>query len=646
MKNKKVWKPQHPEQSQMGHFIRYVDHKYSVILPDYKALHDWSIREPACFWQSVCDYFKLTFTTPAKVILNAYKHPLDAHWFEGATFNFAEKLLQRRDAHPALICVNEKGLRQVINYQQLYDLVSQCAAGLSAAGVTVGDRVVAVLPNSHFSIIGMLAAASMGAIWSSCSPDFGLDAIVDRFGQLEPTVLFIGDGHLFRGKAHDASEKIQALVHALPSLQQVIVCPVIESGHVFLDKPCQKWHDFLKSASTLTFAQLPFAHPLYILFSSGTTGVPKCIVHGAGGTLLQHLKELRLHCDISEKDTLLFYTTCGWMMWNWMASTLVTGATLTLYDGAPFYPEPDRLFKIIAQEKVTVFGCGAKIFSALEKAGVRPNQKFSLKGLRLILSTASPLLPKNYDFIYQQVNEAVQLSSISGGTDIISCFALGNPLLPVYRGELQCLGLGMAVAIYDESGESVTGVAGELVCTQAHPAMPIGFWNDANKKRYHEAYFTRFPGVWAQGDRAEITTRGGLIIYGRSDAVLNSGGVRIGTAEIYRQVEKISDVVDSVVIGQSWEGDVRMVLFVQLQQGLILNEALQQDIKKTIRANASPRHVPALIIQVPDIPRTISGKIVELAVRDVVHGRAVENVGALANPEALAYFRNRAEYQK
>lgn len=641
--NKPVWIPKHPETSNMFHFMRFVEKTYQASFKNYQELHTWSVKNLNLFWQALCDYFTITFDTPPTQILNDPQDMLDARWFIGARFNFAEKLLSRRDDHPAIISVNEAGERQVLTYKELYQQVASCAAGLKALGVKPLDRVAAVMPNVAYTIIAMLAATSLGALWSSCSPDFGTQAIIDRLGQIEPKVLFIGDGHTYHGKRFEAREKIEQICPQLPSVQQVVLCPIIHDKQAPAIHKKIRWDDFLTPAATITFASLPFDHPVYILFSSGTTGKPKCIVHSAGGTLLQHIKELGLHTDLKPQDNMCFYTTCGWMMWNWMVSTLALGATLTLYEGSPLFPEPSRLFQLIDEEKVTVFGTSAKFISAIEKKGCWPNRTCSLASLRSILSTGSPLLTKNYDFVYEQVKNDVQLSSISGGTDIISCFALGNPLLPVYRGELQCLGLGMSVEVFDEQGRSIKKQRGELVCTRPFPSMPIGFWQDNDKKRYRHAYFEQFPGIWTHGDFAEITKHHGLIIYGRSDAILNPGGIRIGTAEIYRQIEKIPEVIDCIVIGQDWQDDVRIVLFVKLDEGKTLTEALQNTIRQTLRKNASPHHVPAKILQVRDIPRTLSGKIVEIAVRQTVHGQPVNNLESLANPEALLDFKDRVE---
>lgn len=641
-----VWKPKHPEQNRMAQFIDFAAQKHNLRIINYQDLHAWSIQHPKVFWPTLCDFFDLTFDVPPQQILNDYPHLMKARWFSGAQFNFAQKLLSRRDDHPALISLNEDNHKRALSYKQLYQQVAQCAAGLKAAGVVVGDRVAALMPNTPETIIAMLATTSLGAIWSSCSPDFGAQAAVDRLGQIDPKILFICDGHQYQGKKHPGGEKIKQLHAAIPSLQHIIVCPNInEPIDLSTLTKVHFWQDFLKQETACTFVSLPFDHPIYIMFSSGTTGKPKCIVHGAGGTLLQHLKELGLHTDLQPQDNLCFYTTCGWMMWNWSVSALALGATLTLYEGSPTYPSTSRLFQLIDEEQVNIFGTSAKFISSVEKAKVIPKDSFSLTQLRCILATGSPLLPKNYDYVYEQIKKDVQLCSISGGTDIISCFALGNPMLPIYRGELQCLGLGMAVAVFDEQAHSLHDALGELVCTEPFPCMPLGFWNDPKGNVYHSAYFERFPGVWAHGDFAKITEHQGLIIYGRSDAVLNPGGVRIGTAEIYRQVEKVDEVLDSVVIGQNWDDDVRVVLFVKLRDNLKLNEEICARIKATIRQNASPRHVPEKILQVEDIPRTISGKTVEIAVRQVVHGLPVNNLHSLANPRALEYFKNRQELQ-
>lgn len=638
MIQKPVWLPKQPESSRMAHFMR------ATGFDDYQQLHQWSIDKPAEFWMSLCDFLKIQFDSTPTEILNNYQHMIEARWFTGATLNFAQQLLKRNDSHPAIISINEAGKREVISYQQLAKQVAHCAQGLRNAGVKTGDRVAAIMPNVSKTIIAMLAASTIGAIWSSCSPDFGAQAAIDRLGQIEPSVLFVADGHQYAGKQHDAYQKIVEVSQAMPSLKKIVISTIINSQSDWHALPLAiHWDEFVDNTANNEFVSLPFTHPLYILFSSGTTGKPKCIVHGAGGTLLQHLKELALHSNLDEHSNLCFYTTCGWMMWNWMVSVLALGATLTLYEGSPSYPDAGRLFQLLDEEKITVFGTSAKYISSVEKSGVIPKDTFNLSHLKTILSTGSPLLPANYDFVYQSIKSDVQLSSISGGTDIVSCFALGNPLLPVYRGELQCLGLGMAVEVFNEDGKSVVQERGELVCTKPFPSMPVAFWRDPEQTAYRHAYFERFDHVWSHGDFAEITNHHGLIIYGRSDAVLNPGGVRIGTAEIYRQIEKIPAILDSVVIGQEWQDDVRIVLFVKLREKTQLDDALAHLIKDTIRAHASPRHVPAKILQVADIPRTMSGKTVELAVKQTVQGQKVNNVQSLANPEALAYFSNRPE---
>ena len=641
--NNRIWTPDYPQKSHMWQFMRFAATAHQQHFEDYEALHAWSIQQPALFWQSLRDYFNITFTTPAKQTLEHGDDMINARWFTGATFNFAEKLLSRNDDHPAIVSLDEQGNRRELSYKILKQQVIQCAAGLTQAGVVAGDRVAAIMPNVDYTVIAMLATASIGAIWSSCSSDFGASAAVDRLGQIEPKVLFVCDGHDYHGKTHIELAKIQEINTMIPSVTRIVFCPVIQTPLDLTPLPnAMMWSDFL-TESTTSLNAFPFDHPLYILFSSGTTGKPKCIIHSTGGTLLQHVKELGLHTDIHASDNLFFYTTCGWMMWNWMVSTLALGATITLYEGSPTFPDSKRLFQIIEDENITVFGTSPKFLASIEHAGLKPAETFSLSHLRCILSTGAPLLPEQYDFVNAHIKPRVQLSSISGGTDIVSCFALGNPILPVYRGELQCIGLGMSLDVFDEQGHAIKEARGELVCTKPFPSMPIGFWNDPDKKNYRKAYFSRFPGIWAHGDFAEITANHGLIIYGRSDAVLNPGGVRIGTAEIYRQVEKIPAVVDSVVIGQDWDHDIRIVLFVKLHEGQTLTPELETTIRQVIRTNASPRHVPAKILQVADIPRTISGKVVEVAVRQVVHGQTVNNLNSLANPEALNCFKDRPE---
>ncbi len=635
-----LWTPQAPERSSMAHFIQFINNYSVKKIENYQSLHSWSVQNPELFWGSLCDFFNLKFHTPPSSILKTATNMMDTQWFAGATFNFAEKLLIRKDDHPACIILDEHGTRSVVSYWQLNTYVEQCAAGLKQTGIIAGDRVVGILPNSLHALIAMLATTAIGAIWSCCSPDFGANAIIDRLGQLEPKLLFACGQHTYQGKTYADLEKLDLITQSMPSLKCTVLINHLPKNQ---RQNSMEWNEFLIPNQKLNFIQLPFNHPIYILFSSGTTGRPKCIIHGAGGTLLQHVKELALHTDIQAQDNLFFYTTCGWMMWNWMVSALALGATLTLYDGSPTYPSIKRLFNIIDQEKVSVFGTSAKFLSSVEKTNLFPAKEFKLDHLRCILSTGSALLPKNYDFVYQHIKTDVQLSSISGGTDIVSCFALGNPMLPVYRGQLQCLGLGMDVDVFNEQGQSVRGAKGELVCKKPFPSMPVGFWNDLAGNLYKKAYFDRFDNIWAHGDFAEITEHHGLIIYGRSDTVLNPGGVRIGTAEIYRQIEGISEILDSVVIGQDWLDDVRVILFVKLIPGLELSESLKNTIRQNIRKNASPRHVPDKILQVDDIPRTFSGKIVEIAIRQMVNGEPINNLDSLINPESLVFFKDRAE---
>ncbi|NJL29128.1 MAG: acetoacetate--CoA ligase, partial [Thermoanaerobaculia bacterium] len=560
--------------------------------------------------------------------------------------NFAENLAARRDDGEALVAWNEEGSYRRLSFAQLHAEVSRVAQALAAQGVGPGDRVAGFLPNLPEAVIAMLGAASVGALWSSCSPDFGVKGVLDRFGQIAPKVLFVADGYRYAGKSHDSLVRAGEIAAAIPSIEKLVVVPYIDpEPDTGWSERAVRWGDFLAAhpAGEIAFAQLPFDHPLYVMYSSGTTGLPKCMVHGAGGTLLQHLKEHVLHTDLKPGDRIVYFTTCGWMMWNWLVSSLAVGATVVLYDGAPMKPRREILWDLAQQERVNVFGTSAKYLALAEKEGLRPAQTHDLGALRTLLSTGSPLAPAGFDYVYREVKRDVCLSSISGGTDIISCFALGNPIAPVWRGELQTRGLGMSVEVFDPEGHAIVGQTGELVCTKPFPSMPVGFWNDSDGTKYHAAYFARFPGIWCHGDWAELTERGGMIIHGRSDATLNPGGVRIGTAEIYRQVEQLEEVVESLVIGQDWQDDVRIVLFVRMRDGEQLTEELREKIRRQIRDAASPHHVPKKIIQITDIPRTLSGKITELAVRDVVHGREVKNADALANPEALELFRGLAE---
>ncbi|WP_255771934.1 acetoacetate--CoA ligase [Microbulbifer guangxiensis] len=635
--------------TQMDQFRRQVNERFGLELADYDALYQWSVTERQDFWNTLWDFGEVIAESRGERVLGKDTMP-GAEWFPDARLNFAENLLRYRDDKTALVERLENGRRRSLSYAELFERVERFAAALRQEGVVKGDRVAGFMPNIIDTVVAMLATTSIGAIWTSCSPDFGINGVLDRFGQVAPKVLVACEGYFYNGKTIDSLPRLQEILARIESVQKLVVVPVARteeetrSAVADMDRSiCLS--DFVDAApqDPLSFEQTAFDHPLYIMYSSGTTGVPKCIVHGVGGTLLQHLKEHRLHCDLGRDDALFYFTTCGWMMWNWLASGLACGATLVLYDGSPFYPAAETLWDMADEESVSVFGTSAKYIAALEKAGCKPRESHKLERLRAVLSTGSPLAHEGFRYVYRDIKEDVCLSSISGGTDIISCFALGNPVLPVYAGELQCRGLGMAVEVWNDNGAPVVQEKGELVCTRSFPCMPIGFWNDEDGSKYRGAYFENWPGVWAHGDYAEITEHGGVVIYGRSDAVLNPGGVRIGTAEIYRQVEKVEEVLDSICIGQEWNDDVRVVLFVVLREGIELDDALVQKIRTTIRANTTPRHVPAKVIQVADIPRTISGKIVELAVRNVVHGKPVKNQEALANPQALKLFENLPE---
>jgi acetoacetyl-CoA synthetase len=565
---------------------------------------------------------------------------LDPGWYAGSRLNFARHLLRHTGDQAAIVFCGENGARRELSRDELRQAVADFAQGLREAGVEKGDRVAGFLPNCPEAIIAMLGATSIGATWSSCSPDFGVNGVVDRFGQIEPKVLVTTNGYFYNGKRIDSLSVVKGIVAGIASVQHTVVVDFLEDGSSAGSGEFHAWQEFVVPGSALQFEPVEFSHPLYIMYSSGTTGVPKCIVHGHGGTLLEHICELMLQTDVNADDRLFYFTTCGWMMWNWLASGLLAGATLILFDGAPFVRDGRVLWDLADSEKITIFGTSAKYISALEKSGLRPIDEFDLGSIRSILSTGSPLAPESFDFVYDAVKHDVQLASIAGGTDLLGCFAAGNPMLPVRRGELQCRGLGLAVEIFDAAGRAVIEEKGELVCSKPFPSLPVCFWNDPGDARYRAAYFERFPGVWAHGDFAELRKTGGMVIHGRSDAVLNPGGVRIGTAEIYRQVEKLSEVVESIAIGQRWDDDVRVVLFVVLREGTQLTDDLRQRIRQVVREGATPRHVPAKIVAVSDIPRTKSGKITELAVRSVVHGETISNTEALANPGALRYFEN------
>jgi acetoacetyl-CoA synthetase len=623
---------------------------------DYPEFHRWTWEENQTFWPMLVKYADVKLSDQgARVVADAEKMP-GARWFPDAKMNFAENLLRRRDAAPAIIFRGEDQVKRELTFGELYDTVSRLAQALRAEGVSVGDRVAGFMPNMPEAIIAMLAATSIGAVWSSCSPDFGVKGVMDRFGQIEPKVLFTANGYFYNGKAHDSLERIGEITAQLSGLKRIVVVPYIDQNEdikkrAFHEHSMSKihsfWGDYLAAyePADIDFEQLPFNHPIYIMYSSGTTGLPKCIVHGAGGSLLKHLSEHQLHCNVRPLTKLFYFTTCGWMMWNWLVTGLASEATLVLYDGSPFYPDGNAMFDLIDEVKIDLFGTSAKFIDACNKADVEPMKTHDLSSLQAIMSTGSPLLPESFDYVYEKVKSDIPLCSMSGGTDLLGSFAGGNPTRPVWRGEITSLLVGMATDVFDDDGNSVRSEKGELVCHKSFPSMPIEFWNDPGDAKYRAAYFEMFDNIWRHGDYCEITDHEGMIIYGRSDAVLNPGGVRIGTAEIYRQVEVMPEIIEGLVIGQQWDGDVRVVLFVRLAEGVTMDDDLEARIRKQVRANATPRHVPARIVAVPDIPRTISGKIVELAVRDIVHGREVRNKDALANPEALELFRDVAALQ-
>ena len=638
-----MWQPTEEQinNSQMMDYMQLVNQKFGLSLKKYSQLYDWSIEKAEDFWGSFWEYSQIIHHSPYSQVVDDLGKMPGAKWFDGATLNFAENLLRYRDDKIAILFQGEDGTQSSLTYKELHDQVSRLARSMREMGIVKNDRVAGFMPNIPETIITMLATASIGAIWSSCSPDFGIKGVLDRFQQIEPKLIFAADGYLYNGKTIDCLSKLKNILTYLPSIKKTIIVPFTGDSNTNVIKNSMLWNDFLhKDSGDIIFEQLPFDHPLYIMYSSGTTGLPKSIVHSAGGTLIQHLKELKLHTDLTQNDKIFYFTTCGWMMWNWLISSLAVGATIVLYDGSPLYPDGTALLKMADDLGITVFGTSAKYIASLESAGIKPKQISSFPKLRTILSTGSPLVEENFNFVYGEWKEDVQLASISGGTDIISCFALGNPILPVRRGELQCRGLGMKVESYNEKGMSVRNEKGELVCTQAFPSMPIYFWNDSNGKKYQSAYFDVYPNIWHHGDYLEINDFGGVKIYGRSDTTLNPGGIRIGTAEIYQTVERFNEVEDSLVISQPWQNDERIILFLKMKDRITLTNSLKTRVKNSIRESCTPRYVPAKIIAVEDIPYTINGKKVELAVKQVIQNIEVKNIDSLVNPSILDFYKD------
>ncbi len=645
-----LWKPakKQIQDSQMTRFVDFVNNHHQLSLQNYNELHNWSVNNIADFWQTFWDFSMIIHTGKIKSVVDNDSKMPGAKWFSGIKFNFAENLLHHRDDKIALIFKGEGRKSQSLTYKQLYERVSLLAGAMRDVGVNPGDRIAGFLPNMPIAVIAMLATASIGAIWSSCSPDFGIKGVLDRFKQIEPKLLFTVDGYNYNGKKFNYLDKVKQIAEKLPSLKNIIVNPNI-SHSVYVDDIPKgiSYKEFINKSTKqeMEFEQLPFDHPVYIMYSSGTTGKPKAIVHSAGGTLIQHLKELRLHTNLTRDDNIFYFTTCGWMMWNWLVSSLAVGSTIILYDGSPFYPGGNALWKLTDELGITIFGTSAKYIASCEAAGVKPSANNKLSKLRTILSTGSPLSPESFDYIYNDVKKDVTLSSIAGGTDIISCFVLGNPNLPVHRGEIQCKGLGMNVHSYSIDGKPLIDKQGELVCTSPFPSAPIYFWNDENGEKYKKAYFEEYPGIWHHGDYISISEHSGVTMHGRSDATLNPGGVRIGTSEIYRVVENLPEIDDSLVIGQEWQGDERVILFIKLNDEYKLDNNLIVKINTAIKSNCSPRHVPAKILETPDIPYTINGKKVEIAVKKIIHGKEVGNRDALANPESLDYYKDLKELE-
>ncbi len=646
-----LWTPteERIKSTNMYRFMQLINQKYDKDFKDYPSLYQWSVENIPEFWKEFWEFGEIISSQPYQNIVEDIDKMPGAKWFTGAKMNFAENLLRYRDDKTAIVFKGEDQPVVKLTYKELYEQVSKLAKSLKSVGVQTGDRVVGFMPNMPHSIIGMLAAVSLGATWSSCSPDFGIKGVLDRFGQIKPKVLFTADGYFFKGKALDSLGKITDILKDLPSIEKVVVVPYTAEKPDITNVPnAVQYEDFVgdQSATDIEFEQLPPEHPLYIMYSSGTTGLPKCMVQSAGGILLHQKKELMLHTDLKREDTIFYFTTCGWMMWNWLTSSLSVGATLVLFDGNPFHPHPGALWEVAQDEKISVFGTSAGYLGALQASGVKPGKEYDLSSLKAVLSTGSPLSEEGFEYVYSEIKEDLQLASISGGTDLNGCFALGNPMGPVYSGELQCRALAMKVEAFDDSGEPIINHQGELVCSAPFPSMPIYFWDDPEGKKYHSAYFAVYPNIWRHGDFIKVNERGGVVIYGRSDATLNPGGVRIGTAEIYRQVEQFTEIQDSVIVGQSWKNDVRVILFIQLAEGHELTEDLTKRINQAIRSNASPRHVPAKILAVPDIPYTLNMKKVELAVKKTIEGKPVLNKDALRNPDALDYYANLKEVRE
>ena len=649
--SKIMWQPTADQVrlTEMDKFRRLVNEKFNLQLNSYEDLHHWSVSSIKEFWAEMWNFGEIICSEQQTEVVDNLTMMPGAKWFSGTRLNFAENLLRFRNERTAFVFQGEDQPIRSLTYSKLHTAVAQTAHALRDAGVVVGDRVAGFMPNMPEAVIAMLATASIGAIWSSSSPDFGIKGVLDRFSQIKPKILFSANGYFYNGKSFNSLKKLEGILHKLPSVEKVVVVPYTEErADISAIHNGIHYDDFLGDGDVpeLVFEQLPFDHPLYIMYSSGTTGLPKSIVHGAGGTLIQHLKELRLHTDLRQNDTIFYFTTCGWMMWNWLVSSLAVGATVVLYDGSPFHPNQNAMWQMAQDLGITVFGTGAKFIDSCRVAGLTPGKDFDLSPLRAILSTGSPLVEENFDYVYKDIKKDVLLASISGGTDIVSCFALGNPAQPVYRGELQCRGLGMDVHSYDDSGERVIGEQGELVCTSPFPSMPIYFWNDPHGEKYRNAYFSVFPGVWSHGDYITVNDHGGMKIFGRSDATLNPGGVRIGTAEIYRVVEAMPEVADSLVVGQKWEDDERVILFVKLNEGSKLTKEFIERIRKSIRSECSPRHVPSVVLPTKDVPYTINGKKVEIAVKKIIRGDEVLNRDALANPESLDLYRHLPELEK